>query len=652
MKGLLNHWFKKNETEPIQEAEETNQPSSQVEELKEDVRNSHEQWHHEVDALYTLLVNYYGSDKLVLKATRLEAIHLIQSDTIGERTAGLLKIILDDPTDRPLPSEEEIPQLLMEIEDHLAELIARRAVEDRLDKAVADKMQERHEDYVKEIKSQLLKENSGPDNAQTLKKLAHIEKMNLVKLASSVAEVLRPQAVEEIIGQEVPMQFLLAKLATPYPQHIIIYGPPGVGKTSAARVALEAVKKNVNSPFAESAPFVEVDGTTLRWDPRDVTNPLLGSVHDPIYQGAKRDLAETGIPEPKLGLVSDAHGGILFIDEIGEMDPVLLNKLLKVLEDKRVAFESAYYDPNDPQVPLYIKKLFEEGAPADFVLIGATTRDPREINPALRSRCGEIYFNPLEPRDIQHIVSQAAQKLGANLEAKVPEVISEYVFEGRKANTILTDAYGLSRYRHPEQEVLVKAEEVYEVLRSARLTPYISHKAADRGETGKILGLGVHGFVGSVLELEAIVFPGREGKGTIRFNETAGSMARDAVFNATAVIRSLTGEDLKDYDVHVNVVGGGNIDGPSAGCATTLAIYSALKNIPLRQDIAVTGEISIQGRVRPVGGIAEKIFGAKQAGVKTVLIPKENQADVPSGLQGIQVIPIETFREALGHALF
>ncbi|HHY28659.1 MAG TPA: ATP-dependent protease, Lon family, partial [Desulfitobacterium dehalogenans] len=521
------------------------------------------------------------------------------------------------------------------------------------DKAVADKMQERHEDYVKEMKNQLLKENSGPDNAQTLKKLAHIEKMNQVKLASSVSEVLRPQAVAEIIGQEIPMQFLLAKLATPYPQHIIIYGPPGVGKTSAARVALEEVKKNINSPFAESAPFVEVDGTTLRWDPRDVTNPLLGSVHDPIYQGAKRDLAETGIPEPKLGLVSDAHGGILFIDEIGEMDPVLLNKLLKVLEDKRVSFESAYYDPNDPQVPLYIKKLFEEGAPADFVLIGATTRDPREINPALRSRCAEIYFNPLEPRDIQHIVSQAAQKLGANLVENVPEVISNYVFEGRKANTILTDAYGLSRYRHPEQpEVLVQVEEVYEVLRSARLTPYISHKAENHGEIGKILGLGVHGFVGSVIELEAIVFPGREGKGTIRFNETAGSMARDAVFNATAVIRSLTGEDLKDYDVHVNVVGGGNIDGPSAGCATTLAIYSALKNIPLRQDIAVTGEISIQGRVRPVGGIAEKIFGAKQAGVKTVLIPKENQADIPSGLQGIQVISIETFREALEYALF
>lgn len=612
-----------------------------------------EKWHHEADALYSLLANFYGSDKLVLKATRLEALGLIRSENIQERTAGLLKIVLDDPTERSLPTSEEIPKLLMDIEDHIAEFMARRSVEERLDKAVADKMQERHEEYVKEIKTQVFKETSGPDNAQTLKKLAHIEKMNLVKLANSVSEVLRPQAVEEIIGQQMPMQSLLAKLATPFPQHLLIYGPPGVGKTSAARVALEAVKKNPNSPFAEGAPFVEVDGTTLRWDPRDVTNPLLGSVHDPIYQGAKRDLAETGIPEPKLGLVSDAHGGILFIDEIGEMDSLLLNKLLKVLEDKRVFFDSSYYDSSDPQVPLYIKKLFDEGAPADFVLIGATTRDPREINPALRSRCAEVYFNPLEPRDIQHIVRQAANKLSTQVDESVPEIISDYVIDGRKANTILTDAYGLARYRQPDREdIVVTGEEVHEVLRSARLTPYVFRKAEEMGEVGRILGLGVLGFVGSVLEIEAIVFAGREGKGAIRFNETAGSMARDAVFNAAAVIRTLTGEDMRDYDVHVNVVGGGNIDGPSAGCATTLAIYSALKKVPLRQNIAVTGEISIQGKIRPVGGIAEKIFGAKQAGVKTVLIPKENLADVPSGLQGITVVPVETIQEALEYAIY
>ncbi|WP_088188684.1 Lon family ATP-dependent protease [Desulfosporosinus sp. FKA] len=609
-----------------------------------------EEWGQEVEALYSLISNYYGTDKLVLKATKLEALALMRSHNLIERVAGLRKIVMDDPTGYKLPQKEEIPKLLEDIEDKIAELIAKRSIEDRLEQIVSEKIQERHEDYVKEIKIQVLQETAGPENAQTLKKLAIIEKMNTISLNRSAAEVLRPQTIEEIIGQEGAVQALLAKLATPFPQHILIYGPPGVGKTSAARVALETVKNHSNAPFAKEAPFIEVDGTTLRWDPRDVTNPLMGSVHDPIYQGSKRDLADTGVPEPKMGLVSDAHGGILFIDEIGEMDSLLLNKLLKVLEDKRVTFDSSYYDPSDPMVPQWIKKLFDEGAPADFVLIGATTRDPRELNPALRSRCSEVFFVPLEPKDVQHIVRQASQKLDVVLEDNVPEIISEYVIEGRKATSILMDAYGLARFRSTDGDtVKITCADVQEVLHSARLTPYVFRKGRTDFEIGRILGLGVAGFLGSVLEIEAIIFKTLDDKGTVRFNETAGSMARDAFFNATSVIRELTGENLHNYDVHVNVVGGANIDGPSAGLATTLAIYSALKQLPIRQDVAVTGEISIQGNVKPVGGIYEKIFGAKQASLQKVLIPLENMADVPQSLRGIEVVGVSTIEEAIKH---
>src|SRR5690606_12211887 len=168
------------------------------------------------------------------------------------------------------------------------------------------------------------------------------------------------------------------------------------------------------------------------------------SVHDPIYQGARRELADSAVPEPKPGLVTEAHGGVLFIDEIGEMDPMLQNKLLKVLEDKRVYFDSSYYDPTDPQVPKYIRKLFEEGAPADFVLIGATTRDPSEINPALRSRCAEVFFDPLGRDEVELIVEQAATRLGAKLEEGVAGLISQYTVEGRTATSLLADAYGLA----------------------------------------------------------------------------------------------------------------------------------------------------------------------------------------------------------------
>lgn len=602
-----------------------------------------------VAALYEILGELFGADQLVLRASKLEALELLRSPRLAERVLGLQKLVYDDPTLEKVPPMREIPRVLAAIEDALADLVARRSVEEQLERKIAERMQQRHEEYVQELRAQILKESAGPENAQTLKRLALLEKKEQVKLARSAFEVMRPQSLKEIVGQDRAVRALLAKLASPFPQHVILYGPPGVGKTTAARLVLEEAKRLANAPFAPDAPFIEVNGATLRWDPREVTNPLLGSVHDPIYQGARRDLADVGVPEPKLGLVSEAHGGVLFIDEIGEMDPLLVSKLLKVLEDKRVRFESSYYDPHDPHVPRYIKKLFEEGAPADFVLIGATTSDPEELNPALRSRCAEVFFDPLTPQDIQAIVAQAARRLGVRLASEVPEIISEYTIEARKAIGILADAYGLALYaRGNGRRPTIRAEDVYEIIQHARLVPCITCRASRSTEVGRVFGLGVLSFVGCVLEIEAVAFPAREpGHGQIRFNETAGSMAKDSVFNAAAVIRRLCGEDLANYDVHINVVGGGNIDGPSAGAAICLALLSAIENRPVYQDVAITGEISIQGKIKPVGGLAEKIYGAKQAGMRLVLVPQENQADIPQQLGGMQVVPVATLEEAI-----
>ena len=630
----------------------------------------------EIQAFYAVLVDTMGSDKLVLQAGKLDALALMRSSRRGDRVLALERIVLENPTLGPAPTDEEIPETLADLSEHVADMMARKNVEDSIEKKVNDKLEQEHQDYVKDIRMQVLKEEKGPtESPQDAEKREKLEKMDKIHLTQSVMELLRPQDFSEIVGQERAVKSLMAKLASPYPQHLLLYGPPGVGKTTAARLVLEAAKKKPLSPFGEEAPFIETDGTTLRWDPRDITNPLLGSVHDPIYQGAQKTLADNGVPEPKPGLVTDAHGGILFIDEIGEMDEMLQNKLLKVLEDKRAYFDSAYYDPTDPKVPPYIKKLFEEGAPADFVLIGATTRDAGHINPALRSRCAEIYFEPLTPAHIVKILHNAAAKLHVQLADGVADLISEYTIEGRKAINILADAYSLALERSGQDKAVAKAigaaeaagksrqeaaaeafasasltvekEDIYEVAQVSRLYQFVTKKAKPTAEQGHIFGLGVAGFLGSVIEIEAVAFPAHtRGKGTVRFNETAGSMAKDSVFNAASVLRKVTGKDIHDYDVHINVIGGGNIDGPSAGTAILSAIVSAVTGRKIRQDVAVTGEISLAGRVRPVGGVFEKAYGAKQAGIRLMVIPEENKKDIPDGLLGLDIRPVKTAEEA------
>lgn len=599
-----------------------------------------------IDMIFTLLVDYYGSDKLVIKAGKMDALHLVRSPEKGERVLALQKIIFENPTLTKPPAEKEIPAILDTLTEKMSDILARRSLEADLEQKVADRLEENHQDYVQDIRRQVLQEEKAGETPMEQQKRQKLEAMDQISLTQSVMELLRPKTLTDIVGQERAVASLLAKLSSPYPQHLILYGPPGVGKTTAARLVLEAAKKRKLSPFGPEAPFVETDGTTLRWDPRDLTNPLLGSVHDPIYQGARRDLADTGVPEPKPGLVTDAHGGILFIDEIGEMDTTLQNKLLKVLEDKRAFFESAYYDPTDEKVPAYIRKLFEEGAPADFVLIGATTRDASSINPALRSRCAEIYFEPLTPEHIQTIVNNAVQRLNAQLAEGAAALISEYTIEGRKAINILADAYSLALERY--EQVLITKEDIYKVAQVSRLSPYVTKKASDKCQVGHVFGLGVAGYLGSVIEIEAIAFPAHEkGKGTVRFNETAGSMAKDSVFNAASVVRKLTGQDIHDYDLHINVIGGGNIDGPSAGTAILTAIISAITDKAIRQDTAITGEISLQGKVRPVGGVFEKAYGARQAGISRLIIPQENAKDIPAHHLGLEIYPVDTAQEAL-----
>ena len=478
--------------------------------------------------------------------------------------------------------------------------------------------------------------NKSAVDRESRRELERLRKLNSISLTEPLAERTRPVSFDEIIGQEEGLKALRAALCGPNPQHVIIYGPPGIGKTAAARLVLEEAKKNPLSPFSPSAKFVEIDATTARFDDRGIADPLMGSVHDPIYQGAG-PLGIAGIPQPKPGAVTKAHGGVLFLDEIGELHPIQMNKLLKVLEDRKVFLESAYYSSDDPNIPAHIHEIFQRGLPADFRLVGATTRLPHEIPPAIRSRCVEIFFRPLRREEIAVIARNAADKIGLDIEEAAVDVVATYAVNGREAVNIIQIAAGITLTEDRKQ---ITQADVEWVVNASQYQPRQDNKNSSPPQFGCVIGLAVYcPNLGAVIEVEATATPTQAGQGKmiitgVKEEEELGggmgvtlrrrSAARSSADNVITVLRGCLNLRPQDYDIHVNFPGGVPIDGPSAGVTMVTAIYSAITRTPVDNKVAMTGEVSIRGLVRPVGGIVAKLEAARLAGVRRCIIPQEN----------------------------
>ena len=512
--------------------------------------------------------------------------------------------------------------------------------------------------FYRQLKGQSRAEGSAPRSTVGHREMDKLGRLRRISLTQPLSEQVRPREFSDIIGQEEGIRALKAVLCSPNPQHVIIYGPPGVGKTCAARLVLEEARRTPGTPFLPDAPFIEMDATCVRFDERAIADPLIGSVHDPIYQGAGQ-LGISGVPQPKEGAVTRAHGGVLFLDEIGELHPVQMNKLSKVLEDRLARFESAYYNPDDRATPRYIHEIFKSGLPADFRLVGATTRSSEDLPPALRSRCMEVFFRPLEREELAQIAKGGAIKAGFVLSDEDAQLVGQYAASGRDAVNIVQMASGIARQ---DGRRAIERRDIEWVAESGHYAPRVEPRTHKDPAPGLVNGLAVHGaHQGAVMEIEAIAVPGTgkinvtgiveeedigDGRGhTMRRR----SMARAAAENALTCLRA-RGVAVDRYDVHINFPGGVPVDGPSAGVAMAVALASAIEGAPVACDVALTGELSVYGMVLPVGGVTQKIDAAAKAGLKRVLIPEENfQARYQE--KPIQVIAIASLDRALELAL-
>jgi Lon-like ATP-dependent protease len=428
----------------------------------------------------------------------------------------------------------------------------------------------------------------------------------------------------------------------------------------------------VDNSGRKTVPFVDATGAH--------EGMLFGDVlHDPFQSGGLETPAHLRVIP---GAIHRAHKGVLFIDEIGTLRPDTQVELLTVLQEKKYPI----YGRSERSAGSMVRTT---PAPADFILVAAGNIETlKYLHPALRSRIrgygyeilmnSEIEFNEDTALKFAQFVAQEVKKDG-----KIPHFTKEAVIEiikeaqrrsGRKGYLTLRlrDLGGLIRLagdiarskgkEFVEPEDVLEAKEKASTLEEKLARDYIKKKKeyqlikTEGYEVGRVNGLAVIGsrlfYSGIVLPVEAEVVPGT-GKGKIIATGNLGKIAREAITNVSAVIKKLFNEDLKKYDVHVQFLQAyEGVEGDSASITVATAIISALKGWKVRQDVAMTGSLSIRGEVLPVGGIIPKIEAAIDSGLKEVLIPKMNLKDVPDDIfEKIKVTPVKTINDVIKIAL-
>jgi len=431
----------------------------------------------------------------------------------------------------------------------------------------------------------------------------------------------------------------------------------------------------IDNSKKEKAPFIDATGSQA--------GALLGDVlHDPLQSGGLGTPAhERLIP----GMIHKANKGVLFIDEIGNMNPVTQQEILTCMQERKYPITGQSERSSGAMVR-------SEDVPTDFVLVAAGTVDSiQKMNLALRSRIRgygyETTMNdmmddtPENRFKLARFVAQEVKKDGKIphfTKAAVKEIIQEAKVRtgiSGKLTLRLRELGGLVRaagdLAKEEQEQLVQPIHIKKAKTLARtLEQQIVDKHIERkkkyevlittgSKVGRVNGLAVLGsdtyYSGIVLPIESAVTPGGK-KSEFIATGKLGDIAKEAVKNVSAIILKYFGEDIKEkYDIFIQFLQTPEgVEGDSASIAVATAIISALKKIPIRQDTAMTGSLSVRGEVLAIAGVTQKIEAAIKSGIKRVIIPKSNYKDVLLSLNQkhkIQIIPAETIEEVLKEAL-
>ncbi len=496
------------------------------------------------------------------------------------------------------------------------------------------------------------------------KQIVNAHKMEARKKIQMRSTLVMLLVIGIIVYAILASQWLMGIIAAAFVFMALRYSTP----REEAMVPKLLVSHDPNAP----APFVDATGSHA--------GALLGDVrHDPFQSGGLETPAHDRVEG---GAIHRAHGGVLFIDEINTLTPHSQQNLLTALQEGAFPITGQSERSSGAMVRT-------EPVPCRFVMIAAGNLDAIQgMHPALRSRIRgygyEVYMRETmedTPENRRKFIRFIAQEV--KNDGKIPHLdrsaMLEVLREARRRSNRkghltlkLRDMGGLIRVAgdlaRQEGSEFTTAKHVIAAKKTARsIEDQISDEYIRRSRdynitvvegtrVGRVNGLAVMGNdSGSVLPVMAEVTPSQGANGTVIATGMLKDIAKESIKNVSALIKKFTGKDIRNMDIHIQFIGTyGGVEGDSASVTVATAVISAIENIPVRQDVAMTGSLSVRGDVLPIGGVTYKIEAAAKAGIKKVIIPRSNLDDVlieDRYRAMVEIVPVDHIEEVLQNAL-